>query len=336
MNLYYTEGWLNLEAVENINANFIFVYGGRGIGKTYGMQERIDHAHRGEVFVMRRTKTEWDIITDERMNMFATYNQDHGTGLHFEVDKGIAEIKDGEDFIGLSAPLSTFSNLRGFDNFGNIRIMYYDEFIPERHKAKIRNEHEVFLNVYESINRNRELKGEKPLKCVCFANSNDIKNPLFLGLGLVSMAEKMKRKGKEIYIDNARSVAMVDCCYSPISKKKAETALYKMAGEGDYFNMAIKNQFNNPLLPSVSRKLIEYIPYVSVGEINIYRHKANGRFYVSSTRQSSAPYYQANDTQLEMFRMLYDSLYDAYFTMKIDFESNIQQILFLSYMKITG
>lgn len=334
MNIYQKEGWLDLEAIESIDVPYIFVFGGRGIGKTYGMQERIDHAHRGETFLMRRTKTEWDIITDERMCMFSTYNQDNGTNFHFKTDKGIAQILDDESWIGLSAPLSTFSNLRGFDNFGSIRIMYYDEFIPERHKAKIRNEHEVFLNVYESINRNRELKGEKPLKCVCFANSNDIKNPLFMGLNLITMAEKMKRKEKEIMIDGKRGVALVDCCYSPISKRKAETALYRMAGEGDFFNMAIKNEFNSGLAASVSRPLVEYRPYISVGEINIYQHKSNGMFYISSTRNKNAPYIPASDTQLEIFRTRYEVLFNAYFSGRIEYESNIMQLLFLTYMKI--
>ena len=331
--LYTPAGWVDMEYVESIPATYIFIFGGRGIGKTYGMQERIDHAHRGEAMILRRTKTEWDIVTDDRMNMFSAYNQDHGTAYHFEKENGIATIKDGEDYAGISAPLSTFSNLRGFDNFSHINIMYYDEFIPERHKAKIRDEHNVFLNVYESINRNRELKGRDPVKCICMANSNDIKNPLFLGLNLVSMAEKMKRKEKEIQIDNKRGVALVDCCYSPISQKKAETALYRMAGDGEFFNMAIKNNFNNPLLPSVSRKLIEYRPVCAAGEIYVYRHKSNGMYYVSATRHT-APLYQASDTGLEIFRMQHAYLYDAFFAGKIEFESNIMQLLFLTYFKI--
>lgn len=335
MKLYQDQGWLDMEAIESIDVPYTFVFGGRGIGKTYGMMNRIDTAHRGECFFMRRTKTEWDIITDERMNMFASYNQDHGTAFRFDVNKGIAEIKENDDFIGLSAPLSTFSNLRGFDNFGGINIMYYDEFIPERHKAKIRNEHEIFLNVYETINRNRELKGRKPVKCVCFANSNDIKNPLFMGLNLITMAEKMKRKEKELLIDSRRGVALVDCCYSPISQKKAQTALYRMAGEGDFFNMAIKNEFANPLLPSVSRRLIEYKPFVSVGEIYIYRHKSNGMFYVSGHDSKNAPYYPATDTQLEIFRTVYGlPLTESFYAGRIEFESSLVQVLFLTYLCI--
>ena len=155
-----------------------------------------------------------------------------------------------------------------------------------------------------------------------------------MGLNLVTMAERMKKKEREIMIDQKRGIALVDCCYSPISQKKAETALYRMAGDGDFYNMAIRNNFNNPLLPSVSRKLIEYRLMVSVGEINRYQHKSNGRFYVCPARQGTAPAYAANDTQLEMFRLRYGGLFDAFFALRVEFESNIMQLLFMTYLKI--
>ena len=155
-----------------------------------------------------------------------------------------------------------------------------------------------------------------------------------MGLNLVTMAEKMKRKDKEIAIDHKRGVALIDCSHSPISQRKAETALYKMAGEGDFYNMAINNNFNSPLLPSVSRKLIEYKPIVNVGEICIYSHKSNGMYYVSATIQHSAPTYTVNDTQLEFFRLRYTGLVDAFYSGRIEFESNVCQLLFMTYYKM--
>ncbi len=332
-NLYLPEGWLNVPMIDDLDVPFVFVFGGRGIGKSYGVMDEINTRHRGKSFFMRRTQTEFDVISDNKLNMFSTYNEDHGTDIHFERQKNIATILDGSEEIGFAAALSTFSNIRGFDRF-SAEIMYYDEFIPERHKAKIRNESDAFLNVYESINRNRELLGRKPLKVRCFANSNDIKNPLFLGLNLVTMAEKMKRKEKEIMIDGNRGIALVDCCYSPISQKKAQTALYRMAGASEFFNMAIKNEFNSNLFPSVSRRLVEYKPLVGVGEICVYQHKSNGKFYVSGTIQKSAPYFPASDTMLEMYRMRFGFLLDRYFDGLIEFESNITQLLFMTYLKM--
>ena len=79
---------------------------------------------------------------------------------------------------------------------------------------------------------------------------------------------------------------------------------------------------------------MEYRPLVSVGEINIYQHKSNGMYYVSSVRNKSVTRFDATDTQLEMFRMRYPVLYDAFYAMRVEFESNIQQLLFMAYLKI--
>ena len=333
--LYLPEGWINLAYIEQLPATLIFIYGGRGIGKTYAIADGIRTRWRGHAFLMRRTMTEWRTATADEFNTFSRYNKDLNRELRFKRLQGAAEILDGEEYIGLSAPMSTFSNLRGagFDAYEQINVMYYDEFIPERHKAKIRDEADVFLNVYESINRNRELFGEPPLKCICTANSNQLENALFMGLDLVNVSERMKRKGQELSILEDRGIALVDCRYSPISKRKAETALYRATQGTEFYHMAIENTFNDPLFPSCSRPLVEYKPVVNVGDICIYKHKSNGRFYVSGTHQK-APAFQANEQQLAIMRTRYDYLYDIYYAMRFDFESNKAQLLFLKYFNI--
>lgn len=335
MNLYLAEGWLDVRRICDMPYPFIFVYGGRGIGKTFGEGGEIAEEYRGRTLFLRRTKTEYDIVTSPEMNTFSDYNNATGHNLQFEKQKGFSRIEENGDYCGLCAALSTFSNLRGggFEQHW-IDLLLYDEFIPERHKSRIRDESTVLMNIYETVNRNRELQGKSPLKLRCFANSNDIKNPIFLGLGLVSMAEKMLRRDQEISIDEKRGIAMIDCRKSPISQRKAETALYRMSAGSEFFNMAIKNEFNGGLLPSTPRKLIEYRPLVTVGEIGIYMHKSNGKFYVSSTRAKTCPQFQPNDTQLEMYRIRYGYLYDRFYEGRIEFESQISQLLFLTYLKI--
>lgn len=335
MNLYTEAGWLDVEKINAMKYPFIFVYGGRGIGKTFGEGQIITGTGRGKTLFLRRTKTEYDIITSHEMNTFADYNVETGHNIAFVKQRGFSVITEGGENVGLCAALSTFSNLRGggFEQFG-IDYLLYDEFIPERHKAKIRNESDVLMNIYETINRNRELKGHDPLKLRCYANSNDIRNPIFIGMGLVSMAEKMAKKSTEIQVDTERGVALIDCKYSPISKRKAETALYKLSAGSEFFKMAISNEFSSGLLESVQRRLIEYRPVVTVGEIGIYQHKSSGKLYVCSAVKSSAPKFAATDTQLEMFRIRYAYLYDRFYENQIEFESNLSQILFMTYFKI--
>lgn len=336
MNLYNDDGWLNVAGINALKYPFVFCLGGRGIGKTYGNADAICNQYRGNVLFLRRTKTEFDIVTSSAANTFSEYNIQTGHDLHFENDVGYKMLVEGGETIGVAAALSTFSNLRG-GGFGELQInmVIYDEFIPESHKNKIRNECDVLLNMYETINRNRELFGRDPLKLRCYSNSTDISNPVFMGLGLVTMAEKMRRKGREMITDEKRGVALIMCNNSPISQRKRETALYRLSERNkSFFEMAIENKFDNGLYPATPRKLIEYRCICNVGEISIYQHKSRNMWYVSPTHQSAKINYTATDTDLESFRMRYYQFGERYYDRQIEFEDDITQLLFLKYLKI--
>ena len=138
MKLYNENGWLDVHAINALKYPFVFVLGGRGVGKTYGNADDIVNFYRGKVLFLRRTKTEFDIISSNSANTFSEYNSQTEHDLHFESTAGFKMmVEDGEE-IGVAAALSTFSNLRG-GGFGVLRpdIVIYDEFIPESHKNKI-------------------------------------------------------------------------------------------------------------------------------------------------------------------------------------------------------
>ena len=284
---------------------------------------------------MRRTQTELDNISSDVNSPFKVLNTDKGYGISVKAHKNFAGIygKTGE-MIGQMVALSTVSNIRGFDA-SEIELTIYDEFIPEAHKAPIKNEHLAFLNYYETVNRNRELLGRPPLKMRSYSNANDIVNPLIVGLGLVTKLDRMRKKKDQIYIDRERGFVLIDLYSSPISKQKQDTALYKFAGEGEFANMAIKNDFNSPLSDPVSRPLKEYISIVSVGEICVYKHKSSQRFYVSSKISGSPDHFTLKDTDLKRLRLSYFWLNEKYFLKKMEFESAICEILFLKYWKIS-
>lgn len=332
--LYLENGYLNAKAIIDMEYPFVFCVGGRGTGKTYGALHEAVENHSGHFQIMRRTQTELDNISSDVNSPFKVLNTDFGYGISVKAHKNYAGIydKNGE-MIGQMVALSTVSNIRGFDA-SDIDLCIYDEFIPEAHKAPIKNEHLAFLNYYETVNRNRELLGRPPLKIRCFSNANDIMNPLIVGLGLVTKLSKMRKKKQQIYIDKKRGYVLIDLINSPISNKKLNTALYKFAGEGEFSNMAIKNDFNSTLSTPVARPLREYIPILSVGEICLYKHKSNGMFYFSETASGSVPEFGLSDTELKRLRLAFDWVPYRYFSKKIEFESSICEILFLRYWKI--
>lgn len=117
---------------------------------------------------------------------------------------------------------------------------------------------------------------------------------------------------------------------SPISERKAETALYKNAND-DFMSMALDNAFRTDETKVKSEPLKEFIHIVSVGEIGIYKHKTERRYYVSSTISQDL-YYEPFGITLKMFQQDYYLLRVSYMTRKnFTFENYENEILFRSY-----
>lgn len=342
MNVYLESGYLDIRAILRIGMPFTFIVGGRGTGKTYGALEVVVEDKHKFLF-MRRTQTQADLINKPEFSPFKSLNIDHewsiGTSPITKYNSGFYNMEENDkgklvpagELLGITAALSTISNVRGFDA-SDVDIMLYDEFIPEKHERPIKNEGAAFFNAYETINRNRELKGKKPLQAVCLANANNLANDIFMQLKIVRKAETMKRKGQEISIDRDRGICIIILNDSPISRKKVNTALYKLTDGTDFGEMSIHNRFSGEEVGKIkSRPLQEYKPVVSIGEITIYEHKSKHEFYVSTHRLGSAPMYGIGDIERGRFKRVYSHLWTEYMCNTIDFEEYLCEILFTKY-----
>lgn len=256
VNLYTSAGWVNMGAVLDMGSPFVFGWGARGIGKTYGALKEL--YQRGKPFaLMRNTQSELDMMLGGEVgNPFGAINNDLGLNVVSErlsnnkymgafyngvKDQGL--IKAAGKPVGYIMSLSTIGRVRGAD-FSDIETIFFDEFIPESHLKAVKHAGEAFLNAYETINRNRELQGRKPLKVVCMANANRVDNDIFYELGLVTKAYNMQRKRVELDTDSERGVTLINFTASPIAQKKKNTALYRLSGEdSEYYSMAIENDF---------------------------------------------------------------------------------------------
>lgn len=344
MKIYDDNGYVNIPEILKHPATFIFIYGGRGTGKTYGLlQDVIDEDL--QFIYMRRLQAQADIVKKEDMQPFKTLNRDRGWTIEpFPINKYISAFyesdvnEDGKlipvgDSKGLLTSLSTFSNLRGVDGH-NIKLMCLDEFIPELNERPIKGEAEALFNAYETINRNRELSGEDPVKLICLANSNRIDNPLFMELNLIRLAEKIRKNGEEFYYDKKRNMLLIDLYKSKISEEKSSTALYQLTKGTEFYNMAIKNAFLNEERGRIGTKPIkEYRPVVSIGEICIYKHKSNGEFYVTSFKSGSPKEYGTGEKDRARFRKDYMYLWQQYMKNNIVFEEYINEIIFDKYFQ---
>lgn len=328
MNIYLKSGYCDIESIIKTGMPFIFVYGGRGIGKSYGALQYVLKNKRKFLFV-RRTQSQIDLVAKPEFSPFKAVMVDMGLDVQ---TKSITKYNAGfyldNELIGYAAALSTISNIRGFDA-SDVELIIYDEFIPEKHERPIREEGAAFLNMVETVGRNRELKGGKPLQVICLANSNDLGNPIFMELNLIKIVEKMKARKRAYYINKDRGILLVSLDESPISKKKKETSLYKLTSGSDFEKMALQNEFvDDSIAINKSRNLKEFVPYVKIADCCIYKHKSDNRFYMSEHTSGSPPEFTTASADLERFRRKYYFLWNAYLERRIEFENKLCSLLF--------
>ena len=346
INIFDKNGYLDWAKILKITKKcpFIWVTGGRGTGKTYGCLDAVWHT--GATFMyLRRTQKQADIVSKPDTHPFKALESDGR--VPFLTTKAVAKDlagvyiaepnDEGDKYLPVGLPrcyigsVSTFSSLRGL-SFEEVKYLVYDEFCPEPHEKAIKNEAAAFLNVCETIGRNRELKGEEPLKVICLANANDIANPYFIELGIVKKAEQMMREKQTISIDESRGLCMIYLDHSPISERKKHTALYKLTANKDsQFNqMALQNRYytDESAIIKPCRLPGEWVPICRINGITIYKHKANRTFYVSTYSTGTCKQYGSSYAEKKRFLNHFLYLWTAYLRNQIMFEEYLCLVLF--------
>lgn len=350
--MYYTQdGYIDFDKLyQKDKSIFKFILGARGTGKTFGELKYWINKLRGtgnKFIFMRRTQTQIDLVKTPELNPFLALEYELGedyrfilasinknvTGIYFAVYEPESNTYIKGECIGYMLALSTVSNIRGFAGADIVHIIY-DEFTGEAHEKPIKNEGQCFLNCVETIGRNREVQGKEPLTVSCFSNSNRLANPLFIELKFISVCEKALKKGNEFISLPDRLTSIYIMQDSPISRKKAETSLYRLAGkDSDFARMSLKNEFKNDYFEQIkSLNLKEFRAICTVGEITIYKHKSQRLWYVSEHLEGAPEEYSPSDTDLKRWRSNFYYLKLAHMNRHVIFESYISQILFEKYL----
>lgn len=321
MELYDKNGYLNIEYVLSKKCPFTLVIGGRATGKTYGS---ICYAldHETDFAFIRRTQTQIDLLSKPDLNPFQAVAYDRNISLHTaQLSKQHSAIMLDNKQVGFMAALSTFSNMRGFSS-EQTKLLIYDEFIPETHERAIANEDIVFFNMYETINRNRELKGENPLQALLLSNSNFLASPILLALGLADILPAMRDKGQTEYINKNRGIALFNLWDSPISGKKKATALYR-ATEGTAFaQMSLDNAFSLDDLRDISPRSLKGCKLLArLGKVYIYK-ETSGFWYVAMHGAGTPrKEYEITPEDVRRFKRENPSGYDRIMQRKIRYEN---------------
>lgn len=339
MKLYNHLGYANMPSIIESETPFVLCIGGRGTGKTYGaimylLKNRIPFIY------LRRTSAQMELVSKEEFSPIVRIGGDLGIPLACvplsKYASGVYVIgEDGKPLGGAVAynmALSTMANARSFDA-SKVKVILYDECIPEKHERAITHEQEAFLNMYESIDRNRQLVGQDPVKCVCLANANNLEAPILSALNCIKILDRMKKKGQTQLVDKTLGLSIYLLNNSPISAEKRETALYKLTmGQGDFTDMALENAFSRDNYTDIgSRPLTEYIPVAAVGPICLYRHKTNYTWYVSETVSGKPKMFDNTITDRARFRLYCAKSWQDYFEKRLTFE-NVSAKIFYKFV----
>lgn len=349
--------YINIYDYEDTRFPFQVFIGGRGTGKTYSALNGAEE-NKNQFIYMRRTLDEVEMMSDNKINKginpFKVLNKNKDNDFNiFKTDKKVftifenwqeekevekkvknketKEIETVKEKIvvdmkkphGYALPLSTIASVRSMD-FSDVDLIIFDEFIPELHVKKITHEGDAILNAYETINRNRELDGLPPCRFYLLANSNDIYNDLFITLGVVDDVEKMLQKGiaDKYYYDRGLAIHLLSDT-SEFIKKKKETALYKLAKDTSFSDMALSNKFAyNDFSDITYKRLTGYRPICSFdNEIFLYEKKGSGEVHCSYAKANCIDF-RLNEQGIRNFNQNFGTrVYQIFVNGNITFES---------------
>lgn len=346
MRLYLANGYVNIQWIRNCGCSKIVILGGRGTGKTYSILADLTDKSDKPYIMIRRTKTQIEECCSKDGNPYYTLNRDKNWTIEPVQNKHhvnfysthLEEQSDGtkkviyDDEICFATSLSTFYNLRGFDG-NRYDTLFFDEIIKEPLERSVRGEGKAFLNMIETIQRNRELDGKKPLECILAGNTDSLDSEILQSIGAIPVIERMKATGQEIYISRENDLAIFDLYDSPISKIKAMTTLYKNNKNKSYTDMAVSNTFTDlrDTMDVQSRPLAEYKPiFVLNDQVCIYQHKSKAEWYVAKHVSGNPPKFNLllKEDRLRWKELYFDSYIIKTILKKIIYESYDTKVLF--------
>lgn len=298
--------WFDIAKYEpKFRANTFFI-GGRGIGKTFSA---FSYIYDKQPFLYaRNTEVQLDECSTEFGNPFKKWNKVTGHSVRMRKEKKHSLIVEGEGdnehVIGYGASLSGQGAMRGID-MSDVTIGVLDEFIEL--KPLQFNQGAAYDQLYETINRNRELEGEECFKFILLSNAQKLNNSILARKDLITPIENMMEKEQQTW---SRGDCFVCLPVSEVSELKKQTQFYKGIEGSKTYAEAIENKFANDSFYAIKKRpLREYVGVCRIDDIYIYKHKSNGKYYACFTQCLNVPEFNSKDN-FTLFYRTYGRTFD--------------------------
>lgn len=312
------------------NKLFNFVVGMRGGGKTYNSKHWAirDFLKTGAQFVwVRRYKTEF-----KKNKEFFSDIQHEFPGVEFKV-KGGEYLINGK-VAGFRFVLST-SRMEKSTAFPQVNKIIFDEFILDEGVYRyLPNEVETFLDLYETVARDRDVR------VLFIANAVSVINPYFVYFGFKLKPGAKFTRGDEWCVEMYMNEVFAE--------KKRNTRFGKMIDKTRYGAYNIDNKFKNDsdeFLERPTGKMVYWCTIVYEGDsYGIWYNEPSGYLYVTNKKdvQHKMVYCFTTDDHMPNVlllksiknRTMFKSIRDAYEMSLVRFADQKCKTKFYEYMKL--
>lgn len=345
--------------------------GGRFRGKTYStLKNCLDH-QRDFIFI-KRTMDDVDMMSAltgkvkskvadlgaDDLNPFKAINRDCGTDIHtFGIRTGIGGFwhtsRDEEgNLIPVGSPLGMTFALNGVTKYKGMELassgqeqwIVFDEFIPNIYDRVNRKEGIQLLDFYQTVSRDRPLRGLQEVKLICLANATSIANPVFDALNLVDQVAEMQatmlKEGEaEMYIED-RGIYIHQIPDDPEAMGILKsTGIYRAMKDTPWGRMSYGNEFAYNDFSNVSKKALKGYRCVfgyTYRNKGVYIYYNNGIYYITDSKGNPDRIYDLS-RENDQKAMYYDwviTLRDACISDSVRFKTYSMYDLIINFKKI--
>ena len=305
MNEDYNDGYYHIgkDVEDHPECTIFIVWSRRGPGKTYGSL-RYPYRKGFLTAYMKRTVEDVNTICEYAGDLdfdpspWKPLNRDFGTNVRPELlKKGLGVFYEADENgkptgkpINYIMALSKMKAVKGMD-MSEAEWMIMDEFVPQAGEVVRHAEGEMLLDLYMTLNRDRQKRGRPPMKLMLFANAEQISTPITNELEVVDLMAEMEAKGKNVYVDKEREIFLRHITEDdfPLTDEEKHGMYNVMKGTA-WFDKAFGGAFANndfSMICDMSLKRMRclyHIHYRKTHDIYVYIKPDTGMYYVCDSK----------------------------------------------------
>lgn len=352
----YNDGYYHIskDVADYPDAVVYIVWSRRGPGKTYSAL-RYPY-HKFKTLYMKRTNKDVKTICEYQGDIdfdpspWSPLNRDFGLSVRPRLIKdGLGAYYDSDHegnpcgaVINYIASLNAIKTLKGMD-LTEAEWIIFDEFIPQKGEVVKRDEGDMLLDLYETVNRDRRKRGRPGLKLMLFANAEEISTHITNALEVVDDMAEMQAKGIHKYYNEKRGILFhhisdEECPRSDAERHDMERVMAGTAwAEKSYGGFFSGNDFSNVIDKSLKHmRCMYHLHFRRKNDAYIYMDVRNGTYYMTDIKGPAISSYDL-DKENQQKKFYFDhgcDLKEACIEDRFKFKKYSYYDLIINYTKI--